>query len=215
VTVRRSIIEAVKALNSCLITWNYKTIYAQTGAMACRKKVSGNGWSNHSYGVAIDLNWQLNPYGGSRHHIPSNLAAAICRIRTNNGKQVWNWGGYWRGTKDWMHFDIVCTPADLATGINYRTVTGKPIGNVPVPPKAPVQKPIQEDEEDMGSYIRDDQSGAIFHVYGERYRHLSKKQWDAREGLARLGGKPIVLQNMHPWGLAKFLIDMELIKDPT
>jgi hypothetical protein len=124
VTIRAAIVEATKGLNSCLIAWNYKTRYADTGAFVCRQKVGGGGWSNHAYATAIDINWQLNPYGGSRHHIPSDLAAAICRIRTNNGKQVWNWGGYWGGTRDWMHFEIVCTPRDIATGINWGTVAG-------------------------------------------------------------------------------------------
>lgn len=141
VTVRATIVEATKALNQCLTKWNYKTYYSQTGAYVCRKKVSGNGWSNHSYATAIDINWQLNPYGGSRHHIPTDLATAICRIRTNNGQQVWNWGGFWRGTRDWMHFEIVCKPSDLATGINWNTVNGAAIPpSVPKPP-APVPAP--------------------------------------------------------------------------
>lgn len=132
VTVRAAIVEATKALNSCLVAWNYKTRYADTGAFVCRQKVGGGGWSNHSYATAIDINWQLNPYGGSKHHIPNDLAAAICRIRTNNGAQVWNWGGFWTGTRDWMHFEIVCTPKDIATGINWNTVNGKTAAPAPV-----------------------------------------------------------------------------------
>lgn len=97
----------------------------------CRMKVDGGGWSNHSYATAIDINWQLNPYGGTKHNIPNDMAAAICRIKTNNGAQVWNWGGFWTGTRDWMHFEIVCKPSDIATGINWNTVAGAK----PVPPK--------------------------------------------------------------------------------
>ena len=67
----------------------------------------------------------------------------------------------------------------------------------------------------MGSFLRDEQSGGIYHIYGERYRHLNGKQWAARESLGRIAGKPIAVKNMHPWALAKFLIDMQLIKDPT
>ena len=133
VTVKAAAVEATKALNSCLQRWDYQTIYHQTGAFVCRGIAGGRGWSLHAYGIAIDINWQLNPYGGYRYHIPSSLAAAICRIRTNNGKQVWNWGGYWRGTKDWMHFEIVCSPRDLASGINWSTVNG-PVAAAPKPP---------------------------------------------------------------------------------
>lgn len=137
VTVRTAIVEATKAMNQCLVSWNYKTIYSQTGAYVCRKKVTGTGWSNHSYATAIDINWLQNPYGGSKHSIPTDLASAICRIRTNNGAQVWNWGGFWDGTRDWMHFEIICKPSDVATGINWNTVAGaKPIAPTPVDPVA-------------------------------------------------------------------------------
>lgn len=115
---------ALQALDTCLRTYNYKTIYSQTGAQNCRQKVGGGGWSIHAYGAALDINWILNPYGGTRHHIPTALGTAICRVKTNNGKQVWNWGGFWSGTRDWMHFELVCTPRDLATGINWSTVAG-------------------------------------------------------------------------------------------
>lgn len=154
VTVKASLIEATKALNACLQRWNYQTIYSQTGGQNCRQKVGGNGWSNHSYGTAIDVNWQRNPYGGSRHEIPTSLAIAICQIRTNNGRQVWNWGGFWRGTKDWMHFEIVCSPRDIATGINWGTVNGRVPVIVPLPP-TPVLPPYQfEEDEDMSTLIR-------------------------------------------------------------
>lgn len=139
VTVRGSIVDATRAMNSLLQRYNYRTIRSQTGAYNCRQKVGGGGWSNHSFATAIDINWNLNPYGGNRHHIPAALARDICRIRTNNGRQVWNWGGYWRGTRDWMHFEIVCTPRDIATGINWRTVAG---GAVQAPrPAAPAGPP--------------------------------------------------------------------------
>jgi hypothetical protein len=41
----------------------------------------------------------------------------IKAIRTGNGKQVWRWGGDYRGNKDAMHFENIVSPADLATGI--------------------------------------------------------------------------------------------------
>lgn len=178
VTVRPAIIEAVKALDACLVSWDYETRLADTGAYNCRPKVSGKGWSIHSYAIAIDINWQLNPYGGSRHHIPTALAAAICRIRTNNGKQVWNWGGFWSGTRDWMHFEVVCSPADLATGINWGTVPGSRPPTAPPPPVIVPSWPTNNGE-DKDMYYRIKESGAIFHVGGMFYRHLSGPQWDA------------------------------------
>ena len=47
------------------------------------------------------------------HPYPDEILA----IRTKNGKQVWRWGGHYTTNRDAMHYEIVCTPADLATGI--------------------------------------------------------------------------------------------------
>ena len=163
VTVKASIVEATKALNAILVRYNYRTQAHHTGAMNCRKKVGGSGWSNHSYGTAIDINWQRNPYSSRlRTDMPLSMPRDICRIRTNNGRQVWNWGGYWRGSKDAMHYEIVCSPRDLATGINWGTVSGRVPSRIPAPPvrvstptkPAPKSQPTQEDEEEMSSIIQ-------------------------------------------------------------
>lgn len=175
VTVRTQIIEATKAFNQCLVLFDYKTIYSQTGAYVCRQKVGGNGWSNHSYGTAIDINWLLNPYGGSHYHLPYAMAVAICRIRTNDGAQVWNWGGFWSTTRDFMHFEIVCRPSDLATGINWNTVMGaKP----PTAPSLP-QPVVKTGDKDM--YYRINESGNIFHISGMFYRLLDGPTWNAEK----------------------------------
>jgi hypothetical protein len=125
VTVRPAIGDAVLALDACLRKWNYRTRRSDTGAGNCRPKVSGGGWSMHAYWIALDINWNSNPYGKRLiTDMPIEMVRAICAIRTNNGKQVWNWGGFWRNNKDAMHFEIVCKPADIATGINPATVPG-------------------------------------------------------------------------------------------
>lgn len=118
VQVRASLWEAVEALNGVLVAWNYRTRAADTGGGNCRAKVGGSGWSNHAYWIAVDINWQSNPY--SRRLVtdmPAGMVRDICAIRTRNGRQVWNWGGYWSGNKDAMHYEVVCSPGDLASGI--------------------------------------------------------------------------------------------------
>jgi hypothetical protein len=95
-----------------------------TGSFECRQSVpspcsgglkSGN-WSNHAYGLAVDLNPTENPYIGcgmsrdpatkpfrdrSRHTrgmVDARVVAAFESIG-------WGWGGAWTGdTKDYMHF---------------------------------------------------------------------------------------------------------------
>lgn len=143
VVVDAAIVTAVKALNQVLAAFRYSTRAADTGAYNCRMNTSGTGWSIHAYGCACDINWLTNPYSRYlRTDMPAGMPRAICAIRTNNGKQVWNWGGYWSGNKDAMHYEIVCTPADLRTGINWSTVYG---GAAPAP--TPTPTPVLPPEE--------------------------------------------------------------------
>jgi hypothetical protein len=91
-------------------------------AFECRKAVpspcgGGSGhWSNHAYGLAVDLNPIENPYVGcgatrtraSRPYLdrkrvrPGMINPAVVRAFASIG---WGWGGSWSGnTKDYMHF---------------------------------------------------------------------------------------------------------------
>jgi D-alanyl-D-alanine carboxypeptidase len=88
----------------------------------CRRAVpspcgSGTGgWSQHAYGLAVDLNPIENPYTGcgrtrerasgpylNRSKVrPGMVTAAVVRTFRSIG---WGWGGSWSGsTKDYMHF---------------------------------------------------------------------------------------------------------------
>ena len=95
-----------------------------TGSFECRDAVpspcsggnSTGNWSNHAYGMAVDVNPVENPYVGcgqsrdplaqsyrdrSRHR-PGMVTAAVIRAFRSVG---WGWGGSWSGnTKDYMHF---------------------------------------------------------------------------------------------------------------
>lgn len=118
VTVDRRTAQAVYALNRCLAKHRYRTRYADTGAFVCRRITNGTGYSLHAYGIAIDINWLSNPYGRRLiTNLPRAMVNDILAIRTNSGHQVWGWGGNYSSVKDAMHFEIVCTPQQLATGI--------------------------------------------------------------------------------------------------
>ena len=61
--------------------------------------------SNHSWGLALDINAPENVFGGTTHTISGDMA------------RLWNtygfrWGGDYPGTKDWMHFEFMGTPRD-------------------------------------------------------------------------------------------------------
>lgn len=119
VTVRPAIVDAVRALNAALIRWDYRTRSGDTGAYNCRRITGGTGYSLHAYGIALDLNWTTNPYKKPPvvTDMDARMIADIKGIHTGNGKQVWRWGGDYKGNVDSMHYEVVCTPADLMTGI--------------------------------------------------------------------------------------------------
>lgn len=125
---------AYGALDACLRAAAYAPRAKDTGAYNCRTITGGTGYSLHAYGpgdrfkfwngvsiatsLAVDINWTTNPYGPRLvTDMPRAMVDAILAIRTNNGVQVWRWGGDYTTNRDAMHFEIVCSPADLATGI--------------------------------------------------------------------------------------------------
>jgi hypothetical protein len=90
-----------------------------TAAFNCRYVV-GPGprrWSQHAYGLAIDVNPVENPYlEGGRVH-PRSGRAYLNRSKLRPGMAVrggvlvrafaavgWQWGGRWAGTPDYQHF---------------------------------------------------------------------------------------------------------------
>jgi hypothetical protein len=95
-----------------------------TDAFECRQAVpslcsggsSTGSWSQHAYGLAVDLNPIENPYVGcgktrerasipylNRSRLrPGMVTPAVVRAFRSIG---WRWGGAWPGsTKDYMHF---------------------------------------------------------------------------------------------------------------
>ena len=82
--------------------FNYRTI-------ACSDRLS-----NHSYGLAVDINPFLNPYQrkdglvvpeGSRYDpsVPGTLVAGEEPV-TLFLERGWDWGGLWKENVDWQHF---------------------------------------------------------------------------------------------------------------
>jgi hypothetical protein len=60
--------------------------------------------SNHSWGLALDVNAPSNCFGCTSHTIPATMGA----LWTSYG---FRWGGDYSGTKDWMHFEYMETPS--------------------------------------------------------------------------------------------------------
>jgi len=95
-----------------------------TASFECRQAVpspctggTGTGsWSEHAYGLAVDLNPVENPYVGCGRTRDRSALPYLNRSRHRRGMVTpavveafrsigWGWGGAWSGsTKDYMHF---------------------------------------------------------------------------------------------------------------
>lgn len=88
-----------------------------TSAFNCRPATGSRNWSQHAYGLAIDINPIENPYvsGGRTSHRASAPYLDRSRVRPDmaveGGALVrafdargWGWGGRWSGIKDYQHF---------------------------------------------------------------------------------------------------------------
>ena len=88
-----------------------------TTAFVCRPTTLGDSWSEHAYGLAVDVNPFHNPYQRADAVVPELASAYLDRDRDRAGMIQpgdvvttafadigWGWGGDWRSLKDWMHF---------------------------------------------------------------------------------------------------------------
>jgi D-alanyl-D-alanine carboxypeptidase len=91
-----------------------------TSAFNCRNATGTSRWSEHAYGLAIDINPIENPYvaaDGSTAHRASlpylNRRDARPGMAVSGGTLVrafdaigWGWGGRWPGPTDYQHFSV-------------------------------------------------------------------------------------------------------------
>jgi hypothetical protein len=88
-----------------------------TGAFVCRPTVGATTYSQHAYGLAIDLDPFQNPYTKGDLVIPELASSYLDRgdlrpgMITPDGVVVrafasigWTWGGTWHSLKDYQHF---------------------------------------------------------------------------------------------------------------
>ncbi len=91
----------------------------ETTSFVCRPAVGSSNWSQHAFGLAIDVNPFHNPYLKGDLVIPELASAYTDRDHVRPGMIVdgdvvveafaeigWAWGGDWNTLKDWMHFSL-------------------------------------------------------------------------------------------------------------
>lgn len=154
--------------------------------------------SNHSWGLAVDIDAQNYPQGQRKRIPPAWLTSLFSQWGWSNGAG-WSYA-------DPMHYEFLGTPAQarmfvamLAAGLN------KPYP-VPVPPgtPSPTPNPITPNRLDGGSsdmVLRNVQDGAIWAVSATHMHHLTGDEWKARSDLEKV--TPFPVQPLYLIGLAK------------
>jgi len=88
-----------------------------SSSFECREATGGSHWSEHAYGLAIDINPFHNPYLKG-DIVGPELAGAYTNREWKRPGMIfegdavvsafdaigWQWGGRWNSLKDWMHF---------------------------------------------------------------------------------------------------------------
>ena len=142
--------EAWEALASVMMHHGYHIRTTDTDSYNCRSIKGTNKKSLHSYGVALDVNWQTNPFiahgnkrkvrfsgkptqdgraqdvrhGDADTDMTPEMIEDVLRITTREGNRVFGWGGHFNTSKDAMHFEMDLAPKELEAGIDPATVAG-------------------------------------------------------------------------------------------
>lgn len=88
-----------------------------TGSFVCRPTTGASYFSQHAYGLAIDVNTFQNPYLKGDVVLPELASSYLRRDEVKPGMIVaagpvvaafarigWEWGGAWNTAKDYQHF---------------------------------------------------------------------------------------------------------------
>ncbi|WP_370325143.1 M15 family metallopeptidase, partial [Euzebya sp.] len=88
-----------------------------TTAFVCRPTRGSTNWSQHAYGLAVDVNPFINPYRRGDRILPELAGAYLDRAHERPGMLDetsvavrafdaigWGWGGRWSSLIDYMHF---------------------------------------------------------------------------------------------------------------
>ncbi len=102
--VRREIAPLVGWLCAETIRRGYPLRSGQCWGFACRAIRGRNVASNHSWGLAVDLNSLANPMGP---RLVTDMPSWLPQLWRDHG---FRWGGDYSGRKDAMHYEYVRTP---------------------------------------------------------------------------------------------------------
>lgn len=130
--IRREARDATIHLGATFLRYGY--VVRRIGGYNCRQITGGTSYSSHAWAISVDVNDDTNPYRRDKliTDMSDEMIKAIYQIRTTDGVQVWRWGGDWDGRPDVpnsnydaMHFEIICTPTELAVGFRAEVVPNR------------------------------------------------------------------------------------------
>lgn len=129
IAVRNEIAPIVRELlNYAENKLGYEIKSGQTGGFNCRPIGGTSTASNHSWGLAVDVNWQSNPM--SRRFVsdlPPKLVTAFWQCG-------FYWGGWYNGgTYDSMHFEYTGRPGDAERHLRIAQALNAPAVVAPAP----------------------------------------------------------------------------------
>jgi hypothetical protein len=139
ITVRREISELTRLLLNECVRRGYKIFGNQSGGYNCRAIAGTTIPSNHSWGLAGDVNWNQNPMSSP---MQTNIPPWMVSFMWAYG---FFWGGWYTGTKDPMHFEFIKTPTAAAT---LTTALKKALAPKPQPAPQPrrITHPLSGDD---------------------------------------------------------------------
>lgn len=145
----------------------YRFRKADTGAYNCRKIAGTATWSNHAWAIAIDGNWQTNPY---TKLLKTDYPAWVVERFNRYG---FAWGGHYSGRKDAMHWEAMGTPAQMQAALELaRRELGK-AAVAPIPaPTAPGVRAVQDRLNGLGfgPLVADGISGPATEAAARRFQ---------------------------------------------
>lgn len=119
--------EEIADLASALVTAWHKEVErldpAQCWSYACRAIRGSTSPSNHSWGLALDLNSAKHPLG-KRGTFTAGQVRAIHTLLGRPPFRHWKWGGDYLDRADEMHVEYLGTPAEAAADTLRLNETG-------------------------------------------------------------------------------------------
>lgn len=93
-----------------------------TGCYNCRPITGGTAPSAHAQGIALDVNWDTNPYRLDKvvTDMPRDMIQEALALKTIEGVPLFRWGGDWdnrpetrNSNYDAMHWEIIASPDEI------------------------------------------------------------------------------------------------------